>query len=500
MFSWSGLKGRIMGNKLAARCLRACCWVGLGSLGTQGIRMVRMLVLTYILAPEDIGVVILVWYVLGLLQELSDVGTKHAIIQNPRGLDYDYLNSGWIMNLIRCTSLIIILYLIATLIAEGIYQEQQLTNLLRLSCLILVFDGLGSMSIVALRKELKQGLISFVTVSGQIVGTAAAIYFAIRMQNAQGVVIGEICGAGVLCVMSYLVHPFRPGIKWNGRAARQLIGYGVIAYMVSLIDAFGTRLDVFILGRIAGLSDVGIYGPAMQIILAPCAIFSLLTISVGFPALSMLQSDIGSVRRGTAEIVKATQMLSIPAFSVLAILGPDLVRVLPEKFVGVGPAIRVLSLTGFLMVFMRQLTPALYAIKKVYWFIIRGLLQITIILVIMVPFYRKWGIYGICWAINIAYIVTVAFVLVVTLRDLRWSWRGFLADTVVPHRAGLIGLVCGSGMYLVLQVFRFDGLDGIWGRLMIVAAGLLGYGLSYLGDYGPGNILSGEKGAKSEKV
>jgi len=458
--------------------------------GAQGIRMVRMLVLTYILAPADIGVVILVWYVLGLLQELSDVGTKHAIIQNPRGLDYDYLNSGWIMNLVRCLVLIVILYLAAPLIAWGIYQEEQLTGLLRLSCLILVFEGLGSMSIVALRKELKQGLISFVTVAGQVMGTAAAIYFAIRMRDARGVVIGEICGAGVLCVMSYLVHPYRPGFKWNGVAARQLIGYGMVAYMVSLIDAFGTRLDVFMLGRIAGLSDVGIYGPAMQIILAPCAIFSLLTISVGFPALSMLQGDIGAVRRGTAEIVKATQMLSIPAFGVLAILGPDVVRVLPERFAEVGPAIRILSLAGFLMVFMRQLTPALYAIKKVYWFIFRGLIQIVIILVILAPFYRRWGIYGICWAINVAYMVTVFFVLVVTLRDLRWPLRRFLADTMAPHRAGIIGAVCVGGVYLVLQVFDFGGGGGFWGRMMMVMAGFLCFGLSCWGQFGQGDISS----------
>ena len=75
------------GETLLARCIRACCWAGLGSIGAQTIRMVRMLTLTYILAPEDIGIVILVWYILGLLLELSDVGIKHAIIQNPRGLE-----------------------------------------------------------------------------------------------------------------------------------------------------------------------------------------------------------------------------------------------------------------------------------------------------------------------------------------------------------------------------------------------------------------------------
>jgi O-antigen/teichoic acid export membrane protein len=476
-------KDILVGDNLLARCLRACCWVGLSSIGSQAIRMVRMLVLTYILAPEDIGIVILVWYILGLLQELSDVGTKHAIIQNPRGLEDKYLDCAWMMNLVRCLGLGLVLFLAAPYIAKTIYGQEQLLKLLRLSCLILIFDGLTSMSLVTLRKQLTFGLISLATLTGHGVGTIIAILLAWKMRDAQGVVIGEICGAGTICLLSYLVHPYRPRLRWNGNAARELIGYGLMAYLVSLIDAFGMRLDILILARIAPLSEVGKYGPAMQIAMAPCAIFSLLTISVGFPALSMLQSDLTSVRRGTAQIIKASQVFTIPIFAALALLGPDIVRILPEKYAEVGQALRWLSLTGFLMVFLRQITPALYAIKQVYWFVIRGLIQITIILILLTPFYEKWGITGICWTINIAFIVTNIFVWLVALRVLHWPWRQWLADIAITIRALAAGIITIGLAYLILRICNLHWSDHLWIRLAVTMTGLAGYIFVYLKNY-----------------
>ncbi len=470
------------GETLLARCIRACCWAGLGSIGAQTIRMVRMLTLTYILAPEDIGIVILVWYILGLLLELSDVGIKHAIIQNPRGLEDRYLESAWLMNLARCGGMIIILFLSAPFIGR-IYDEEQLVKLLRLSCLILVFDGLTSIGLVALRKKLTLGRESLVVITGHGVGTIIAILLAWRMRDAQGVVIGELCGAGTICVLSYLVHPFRPHLRWNKRAARELIGYGMIAYLVSLIDAFGMRLDVLILARIADLSEVGKYGPAMQIILAPCAMFSLMTISVGFPALSLLQKDLTAVRRGTAKIIKAAQIFSIPIFAALALLGPDVVRLLPDKYAEVGQALRWLSLTGFLMVFLRQLTPALYAIKQVYWFVIRGIIQIIIILLLLVPLYQKWGIAGICWTINIVFVITDVFVWLVALRALQWPWRRWLSDMLIIGRALATGISALGAAYLILRWLNLHWSEQLWVRLTITLAGLTGYVCVYLRYY-----------------
>ena len=482
-FNLKFIKNKLCSDKLADRCLRSCLWIGLGSISAQAIRMVRMLALTYILAPEDIGLVILVWCALTLLQELSDVGTKHALIQNPRGSNKEYLDSAYIINLIRMGGLIIVLYSAAPFIANHIYQAAELQSLLRWSCLILVFEGITSMGLVELRKKLTLGRISVVMVAGHGAGTIIAIILAWKMRDALGVVIGEISGVGVICIISYLVHPYRPKFRWCGKAAKELIGYGFMAYMVSLIDAFGMRLDILILARIARFTDVGIYGPAMQIILAPCALFSLMTISVGFPALSMLQHDMASVRRGTAEIIKAAQAFTVPIFAVLALLGPDIVKVLPEKYADVGQALRWLSLAGFLIVFLRQMTPALYAIKQVYWFAIRGIMQIVIILIFMVPLYRRYGIAGICWTMNIVFIITDVFVWIVALRALRWPWRQWLSDVSVSCRALAGGLTALGLGYLLIRIFGFQWSDQLWCRAAITIAAIGGYGYIYIKHY-----------------
>ena len=82
---------------------------------------------------------------------------------------------------------------------------------------------------------------------------------------------------------------------------------------------FNEILDVLLLGRVADEATVGLYGLGMIAILAPCQIFSLLTVAVGFPALSILQDDKNAVRRGTAAIFKVSQLLCVPLFIMIAI-------------------------------------------------------------------------------------------------------------------------------------------------------------------------------------
>jgi len=465
------------GDNLIKRCLHACSWVAAGSISTQIIRMVRWLVLTYILAPEDLGIVILVWAVLGLLQELSDTGIKHALIQNRKGLEQEYLDSAWLINVIRNISLIIILYLIAPIVAENIYGKAELKVLLRLSCLILAFDGLSSVGLVALRKSLLFKSVTIVNVVANAIGTIAAIGFAWRLGDAKGVVLGEVCGSGSMCIMAYLVHPFRPRIKWDRCAIRELLSYGVMAYLVTLVDAIGMRVDILLLGKVAGEAEVAHYGLGMAAILAPCQVFSLLTVSVGFPALSIIQHDKAAVRKGTAQIIKAAQMLAVPLFSMVALLASDMVRILPEKYGDIAEVLRCLCIYGICMVFLRQVTPALYAINRVFWCVIRGVMHLVIIGVLVIPMYRRWGLLGACWSANIALIITDIFVWCVLCRELCWPWSKWFSEMKVLWQSILGGLTGFGIAYIIVLIAGYNWTSMVWVRIGICLAGLFGYGV-----------------------
>ncbi len=471
------------GNNLMAVCLRGCSWVGLGSLSAQILRMLRLWFLTYLLAPGDLGILTLVWCVFALLQELSDTGIKHALIQNPNGHNRHYLDNAWLLNLMRNVLLYGILYLTAPYIANGLYQKPELQQVLRLAGTIFLLDAFTSVSLILLQKQLQFKRITLVTLAGNAANLLATVLFLLHGQEIRGAVFGEIIGAFTIWALSYFIHPYRPRLHWHRIAGKELLGYGVMVYLATLLDAFGLRLDILILGFIAANQDVGIYGLGMAAVMAPCSILSLLIVSVGFPALSLVQHNRQAVRRGAAEITKAVQSLAGPLFALLFLLGPDLVKILPIKYAPTGVVIRWLSLYGFTVVSLRQISPALYAIRKVHWFVLRGLLNILLQAVLIIPLYRKYGLAGACWAANITFLITTVLIWAVALRELRWSWRQWIQDTAGILWAWLAGGLCFAAACLVLHHMRYPWSAHLPARLLATLLGLLTYAAGYYRYY-----------------
>jgi len=473
---------RLASDSFWARCVKACSWVTAGSISTQIIRGGRWIIITYLLAPEEIGLIILVWSVLGLLQELSDTGIKHAIIQNPRGLEDKYANSAWLMNLARGGILMVIMYFIVPILTQNIfgttnslYGKPQLTTLLKLSCLIIAFDSLTSISMVLMRKNLKFGPVTKVVVIGHITGTIATIILTWVIREARGVILGEAVTSLTICILSYKLSPYRPQWRWSGTAAKALISYGLIAYLVTLVDAVGTRMDILILGGIAQETDVALYGLGMVAISAPCQVFSMLTVAVGFPAFSLIQHDRDALKKGIRETVQVIQMFSLPLFAVIALLAPDIVKILPEKYAGTGAVLRWLSIYGLGSVFLRQMTPVLYAVNRVIWCVVRAGMQVIIIAILIVPLYRHMGLSGACWARNSALIVTDIFIWMVVLRELNWPWRQWFKDISMLGRALIAGgaataITCG-----LLWLTGYEWSSYYWVRWLSCLGGVAGF-------------------------
>lgn len=471
------------GNNLMAACLRACSWVGLGSLSTQILRMLRLWFLTCLLAPADLGILTLVWCVFALLQELSDTGIKHALIQNPNGLERHYLDNAWLLNLMRNVLLYGLLYLTAPYIANNIYQKPELQQVLRLAGTIFLLDAFTSVSMILLQKQLQFKRITLVTLAGNAANLLATVLFLLHGQGIRGAVFGEIIGASTIWVLSYIIHPYRPRLHWHPPAGKELLGYGLMVYLVTLLDAFGLRLDILVLGLIAANHDVGLYGLGMAAVMAPCSILSLIIITVGFPALSLVQHNPQAVRRGAAEITKAVQSLAGPLFALLFLLAPDLVKILPPRYAPAGEVIRWLSLYGFAVVSLRQISPALYAIRKMHWLALRGLLNILLQAVLIVPLYRKYGLAGACWAANITFLITTILIWAVALRELQWTWRQWLQDTAGILWAWLAGGLCFAAACLVLHHLRYPWSAHLPVRLLATLLGLLGYAAGYYRYY-----------------
>ena len=72
-----------------------------GHAATQAIRLVSNLILSRLLFPEAFGLAALVSILIVGMAMLSDVGVEQSVIQNPRGDDIHFLNTAWVLHLVR---------------------------------------------------------------------------------------------------------------------------------------------------------------------------------------------------------------------------------------------------------------------------------------------------------------------------------------------------------------------------------------------------------------
>src|SRR6266571_1268363 len=103
---------------LKRKILNAGVWSLAGYGLSQAIRFGSNLLMTRLLVPEMFGVMAIATTVMVGLAMFSDVGLKQSVIQSKRGNDPDFLNTAWVIQILRgfvlwvfaiCVSLLIFL-------------------------------------------------------------------------------------------------------------------------------------------------------------------------------------------------------------------------------------------------------------------------------------------------------------------------------------------------------------------------------------------------------
>jgi O-antigen/teichoic acid export membrane protein len=88
-------------DSLKLLSMRSAIWSLMGKGGSHVIRLAGNLILTRILFPEAFGLMATANIVLVMAELFSDTGVKTAIIQNPRGAEPAFLNTVWVINIVR---------------------------------------------------------------------------------------------------------------------------------------------------------------------------------------------------------------------------------------------------------------------------------------------------------------------------------------------------------------------------------------------------------------
>lgn len=310
----------------------------------KGIGAISTFILVRLLMPEDFGLVAMSMAFLGMLSILVGFSFDTALIQNQNARREHY-DTVWTFHVMFGFFLATLLVLLANPVAI-FYEEPRLETLLYAIALSCPIEWSGNIGTVAFRKELdfrKEfifGAIKRLTVFFITLGLA---YY---LRSYWALVFGIIIGKTIGTLISYLIHPYRPGFCLSAR--HDLMNFSKWTFMNSIVGFIKTKASDFVIGKVVGTQSLGIFTVANEIaglisseVIAPIN-------RVALPGYSKLNQDTEKLRDTFLKVQSVIVICATPAaLGIIAVADLFVQCLLGEKWLAAIPIIQIMAFQGF---------------------------------------------------------------------------------------------------------------------------------------------------------
>jgi O-antigen/teichoic acid export membrane protein len=312
---------------LKSRLLSATVWNLAGYGVTQFIRFFSNLLFARLLTPDAFGLLAIASIVVVGLTMFSDLGLKQNIIRRQGLLTDRFVNTAWVVQILRGALLWLgaVWAALAIWIAnrfglfrlDSVYANPDLVPITIAFAFIALLMGFETTKSAEAARNLAISKITQIEIVSQLVGLFVMIGLAIYTRSAWILVAGGV--SSTLCSV-LLGHFWLSGIgnrfRWDSPSFREILHFGKWIFAASLLSFLALNGDRLLLGWLLGSTDFGVYVVAFLLFSVGEQVFSRFTAGVIFPGLSEI------VRHSPSRLkAQYYRMHFWPAVSAYAIAG-----------------------------------------------------------------------------------------------------------------------------------------------------------------------------------
>ena len=341
------LKEKLLaGDGIRDRAVKGSIWLfairGLG----RGLELIKLAVLARILAPEDFGLMGIALLVMAAIEHFSKLGLGTALIQRKEENVDPYLDTAWVMKLGRGAALGAVAFLAAPLFAS-FFDDPRVTDLVRALAVLPMLRGLFNPGIVYFKKDLEFHRQFAFDTTGNVVNFVAALGFAAVYPSVWALVFGHLVEEVVKLGISYLLHEYRPSIRFDLPKVKELFGYGKwITASGAVLFVLNQGDDAFV-GWFLGATALGFYQMAFRFGNAPSTELSQVVSNVLLPTFSKVQQETERLRKTFQRSLQLITFASFPAAIGVIVVAPLFVSViLGEKWLSLVEELQILAIWG----------------------------------------------------------------------------------------------------------------------------------------------------------
>ena len=298
---------------------------------------------------------------------------------------------------------------------EAIYREIMSSSLsleksLRVAFLGIIFRGaISSHAYVAIKDmEFKQW--ALINHGGGVIGIITAVILAFIIKNVWALVIGFTVESVARFLLSYIICYFRPGLTFEKHHWKALLKYAGGMFGLPILTFIFMRCDVFVIGKLCSNHDLGLYSMAIALAWVPLQLMGTLFGEVAMPAFSEIQTEKALIGNIIRHSTTAMAFLGMPVFFLLMLYGKEVLSLIyGEKYMAVSLPFAIIFLSALLRTISIPFATLFLAVGHPELHRLFTGVRAILILVLIYPFVKFWGLPGAAMASLIA--MSVSFIL-----------------------------------------------------------------------------------------
>ncbi len=334
-------------DSVLAKTAKGAGWVIGWRMMTRALGLLSTLCLVRLLLPADFGLVTLATGFSQAIDSLSSLGVEEAVIREERPTR-DLYDSAFTINVIRGAATAALVAGAAWPVAQFFGDPRLFPVMLALAAgaLVAAFENIG---IVDFRRDLTFEKEFVLMLLPRLASIAVAIGLAFAFHTHWALVSAILVGILLRTVLGYRMHPCRPRLRLP--AWRQIAGFSFWSWLLSLSSLLRDRCDGFVIGRVFGIAQVGVFAVGSEIASLPATELISPLSRACFSGFAATRGD----KAGTAEtflrVIGSAALLAVPAGVGLSLVADPVVRLaFGAAWSGAAVVIQVLGVALTLMV------------------------------------------------------------------------------------------------------------------------------------------------------
>lgn len=434
--------------RLRDRILHAGGWVGGGFLFDKVVAAVQLVVLARILTPADFGIMAASAAVLLAILTLGELGLESSLIAKEHVTDDD-LATAWTLSALRGLVMASGVWLLAGLVSD-LMRMPLLEPLLRVHAWALVIQGFYSPAMAVLMKTLDlKGRVTLDVVRRSI-EASVTLTIALIYRTVWALVIGQLAGLVVGCLLSFWITRFIPRWSLKRSALSYLLRYGSRLNLTTICAFVVMTGGELVVGRVLGAEALGMYQVALAIPLLIGARATSLMQQISVPTYASLQQDQLGIARVFNLQVGLVGIIYIPLAMMIGTLSPIIVPLMfGPQWIGIVDPLRVLCLYVVCSSYASVMASLHYGMRRPDLQMRTWVGQCLVYLALIAPMTISYGIVGAALSLTLSYLFGTVTQAWVSRRLLGPSCH----DTFLSlSRTGSLGLMAG----IVLTTIPFQ--------------------------------------------